>query len=437
MKLLNYQSKPTRIFFLILILICAVWSVPAVDRLDITFSGTGFRLTDFTGSDFNQGKAVLVRPNGKSIVAGAVECSDGITRCFGLARYLSTGELDTTLNGKGFVRTLIYDGSESAAVAVLPDASIFVAGSALYNGQTVFAVAKYTSTGLLDPSFAGDGIQIANFGSTADSRAVAIAVQPADGKIIVAGEIAYAAPNGYDFALIRYNPDGSRDLTFDSDGRVTVDFGSVALPSQDHATSMVLQSDGKILIAGNVNNDFAVARFNMDGSPDTTFGSGGRVRFSDGAVQSIALQADGKIVGGGYSLFSAQYSSSMVFRLNTDGTFDSTFNGNGIKQFSPDGNSSRVNAVAVTINGGIFTAGSNYFADGDVSRFVVSCFASNGQFDSAFGDGGVQTNIFNGNIRNEANGLFFQPDNRLIVTGYSGTDTINTFATARYLTAGF
>ena len=379
---------------------------------------------------------MLVRPNGKSIVAGAVECADGITRCFGLARYLSTGELDTTLNGKGFVRTLIYDGSEGAAVAVLPDASIFVAGSALYNQQTVFAVAKYTSTGLLDPSFADDGIQIANFGSTAGSRAVAIAVQ-ADGKIIVAGEIAYAAPNGYDFALIRYNPDGSRDLTFDSDGRVTADFGTAALPSQDHATSMVLQTDGKILVAGNVDNDFAVARFNADGSPDTTFGVSGRVRSPDRAVQSITLQADGKIVGGGYSLFSAQYSSSLVFRLNTDGAFDSTFNGNGINQFNPGGNSSRVNAVAVTVNGGIFTAGSNYFADEDISRIVVGCLRSNGQFDPAFGDFGVQTSIFNGNARNEANGLFFQPDNRLIVTGYSGTDTINSFATARYLTAGF
>src|SRR5262249_45212120 len=136
---------------------------------------------------------------------------------------------------------------------------------------------------LLDSSFGVGGRVTTAIGASND-QASSTVTQP-DGKVVVAG---YSAG---DFALVRYNPDGSLDTTFDSagrDGKVTTSFGGF----DDGAYGVALQSDGKIVVAGFYNNgsnyDFAVARYNSDGSLDTTFGSGGKVTTSFGSSHDIA-----------------------------------------------------------------------------------------------------------------------------------------------------
>ena len=132
-------------------------------------------------------------------------------------------------------------------------------------------------------------------------------VQQADGKLVAAG-YSYNGSN-YDFALVRYNSDGSLDTSFGSGGVVTTGVGG----SDDGVHALVQQADGKLVAAGRSNNgsnnDFALVRYNSDGSLDTSFGSGGVVTTavggSDDYAQALVQQADGKLVAAGRSTTAA------------------------------------------------------------------------------------------------------------------------------------
>lgn len=122
--------------------------------------------------------------------------------------------------------------------------------------------------------------------------------------------------------------DGSLDATFDNDGWTTTDFGS-----NDEGIAVALQSDGKIVVAGNSNNDFAVARYNSNGSLDTSFDSDGMLTTDltggNDEAQAVAIQSDGKIVVAGRSYTGSSYDFAVV-RYNSDGTLDTTFSDDGI-----------------------------------------------------------------------------------------------------------
>src|SRR5205823_1660150 len=127
----------------------------------------------------------------------------------------------------------------------------------------------YNADGSLDSSFGNNGLVITDFGF--DSQAFALAVQT-DGKIVVAG-YTFTGGSQYDFALARYNTDGSLDTTFGTNGEVVTDFGT----GGDEALAVVIDADGKIVVAGytftgDSQYDFALARYNADGSLDTSFG---------------------------------------------------------------------------------------------------------------------------------------------------------------------
>ena len=156
---------------------------------------------------------------------------------------------------------------------------------------------------------ATDGLQTTDFGDT--DLVYSVAVQ-SDCKILVAG----VADNGsnYDFALARYNTDGSLDATFGGVGKLTTDLGG-----SDYGYSVAIQSDGKIVVAGQSNNDFAVARYNTDGSLDTTFGDDGTKTIDLGGTEAggyLAIQSDGKMVVAG----TVDYSSVAVLRLHGETT---------------------------------------------------------------------------------------------------------------------
>ena len=115
----------------------------------------------------------------------------------------------------------------------------------------------------------------------------------ADGKIVVAGS------SRRNFALARYNSNGSLDTSFDGDGKLTTDFGG-----WDEASSMAIQADGKIVVAGSSRDNFALARYNSNGSLDTSFDGDGKLTIDFGGIDmahSMAIQADGKIVVAGES----------------------------------------------------------------------------------------------------------------------------------------
>jgi len=233
--------------------------------LDPTFSGNGTVLTDFGSGHNDVAYAVALQPDGKIVVAGASFVrdlsSDGV---FALARYLRTGTLDPSFGGDGTVLTDFGSsrGDSASALALQPDGKIVVAGSSSISGGNLSALARYLPNGTLDTSFSGDGKVTTDVGGTNWGSASALALQP-NGKIVVAG-MSNASGNS-DIALARYLPNGTLDTSFSGDGTVLTNFGS---GSNEEATALAIQPrDGRLVVAGvtwaraSGNQDFALARY--------------------------------------------------------------------------------------------------------------------------------------------------------------------------------
>jgi uncharacterized delta-60 repeat protein len=241
------------------------------------------------------------------------------------------GDLDPSFGGDGIVTTSFGGGAEAYAVAVLPNGKIVVAGS-----NNDFALARYLPDGTLDPVFDGDGKVTTDFAGFDGTFGVAI--QP-NGRIVAAGgggSSSSSFDSGGNFALARYKRDGGLDLTFGADGKVVTDLGGWSAIAADVA----IQPDGKIVAVGTRDldddspglvGDFAVVRYNPDGSLDAGFGSNGVVLTELlGEGIAVALQDDGKIVVAGYTGLSGVSLDTALVRYEADGTLDTSFHGDGI-----------------------------------------------------------------------------------------------------------
>src|SRR5688572_14579550 len=183
--------------------------------------------------------------------------------------------------------------------------------------------------GTLDATFGATTGKLTTPLGAGDDKATSVALQP-DGKIVVGG---YSHNGGNkDFAVARYAADGTLDASFDGDGKVTTAIGS----ADEEILGLALQSDGKIVAVGyrtaGSDNDWALVRYNTDGSLDTTFdGDGGVVTsvLDLNLVCAVAIQSDGRIVVGGYAA-TGGHNVFSVARYNTDGSLDTSFDGDGI-----------------------------------------------------------------------------------------------------------
>lgn len=289
--------------------------------LDTTF-GTGGKVTLHIDSGSEHGYDVLVQSDGKIVIVGG-------DRHFYAARFNSDGSLDTSFDGDGKV-TIDFGSTSGARRAVLQaDGKIVMAGFRNNGAKDFFAVARLYVDGTPDTSFDGDGRLTTAFGAGSED-AYDLALQ-SDGKIVVAGR----SNNGtnFDFALTRYNVNGSLDVSFDGDGRVLTDFGAF-----DQIHSVQIQADGKILVAGKtgangpLSSQFALARYNSNGSLDTTFDGDGRVTTNfagdTDVIYSHQLQADGKILVVGGSIYNLSFNVA-IGRYNSDGSLDLTFDDDG------------------------------------------------------------------------------------------------------------
>jgi len=360
--------------------------------LDTSFgpAGTGKVMTNFSSSSDDRINAVVIDGSGRIVVAGSARVSG--RKHFALARYDVNGNLDTSFgSGTGMVTTPFYGISliddQANAIAVQTDGKIVVAGE-VYNGTSYdFALARYNVDGSLDtsfnnlslcfPGFICNGIQRTDFNS--DHDAVFAVVIRTDGKIVVAGyaDGLIGGVNG-DFALARYNTDGSLDTSFGSagTGKVTTPFYSGSRWI-DIARAMLLQTDGKIVVAGKADNgtnyDFALARYNADGTLDTSFNNqtlcvignpcSGQVvtdfNSSYDVAYAVAIQGDDKIVVAGYTYNGADRDFALA-RYNADGSMDTNFGpvGTGLAVTDFSGSGDRAYAVALQSDGKIVAAGS-------------------------------------------------------------------------------
>jgi uncharacterized delta-60 repeat protein len=300
--------------------------------LDTTFGTGGSIVTGLL-----RGSDVVIQPDGKIVVAGN-SFSPQTDIDFAVARFTSNGGLDTSFGIGGIVTTDFSGEADQAfAVALQSNGKIVAVGRAFNfnNGTFVdFALARYNSDGSLDAGFGSGGKVTTHFGFRDNEQALDVAIQP-DGKIIAAGTVVISATFS-DFALARYNSNGSLDTGFGSGGKVTTDF----FFDDDVANGLALQSDGRIVAAGFAANpntfsfDFALARYNSDGSLDTGFGSGGKVTtdfFSDfDSIDAIAIQVNGKIIAAGSARVGlATQADFALARYNNDGSLDAGFGSGG------------------------------------------------------------------------------------------------------------
>ena len=266
---------------------------------------------------------------------------------------------------------------------------------------------------------------IGSFDDVGNSMAI-----QSDGKIVVAG---YSSIGGYDnFALIRYNPNGSLDTSFNGTGKVTTAIGSV----HDRGNSVAIQSDGKIVVAGysqNSNYDFAVVRYNPNGSLDTTFNGTGKVTTAFGTSNdvgnSVAVQSDGKIVVAGQTIIGSNDDFALV-RYNSNGSLDTNFNGAGKVTTAIGSFGDRAHSMAMLSDGKIVVAGESYMG-GSAYDFALARYNSNGSLDTSFNGTGKVTTAF-GSSDDIGNSVAVQSDGKLVVAGYALTGGNFNFALARY-----
>jgi uncharacterized delta-60 repeat protein len=324
------------------------------------------------------------------------------------------------------------------AVAVQSDGKIVAAGS---SRGTAFLLARFNAGGSLDQTFGTNGSVETTFGDQAAAGS-GIVVQ-ADGKIIVVG-VSGAGPYSElnDFALARYNSDGSLDQSFGSGGTLKIHFPGEGNTGSS-ATSAALQTDGKLVVGGYYKkNDRLpvepiVARFNsnIQGSPlDPTFGTGGfvmtKMGLGDAFAFGIAIQSNGRIVLAGYSVTTQDHDFSLI-GYTSKGTVDSSFGTRGFVTTDFSGASDDI-AYAMTMqsDGKLIVAGKT--GDYPENDFVVARYSSDGQLDQTFAVGGKVVSDFSS--IDQAYGIALQPNGRILLAGVSFANGANfDFTVAGYL----
>ena len=420
------------------------------NNLDATFGTGGIVRTDFAGN-IDQANAVVVQSNGQIVAAGSSFSSSKTVEDFIVARYNANGSLDKRFGKNGKITTDFFHNVDVInALAVQPDGKIVVAGFAQLAGTggtpRVVAVARYRSDGQPDTTFGNGGAITTSFGGNFAS-ASAVMVQP-DGKIVVAGTVDFnpdLPTSGLDFALARYNANGTLDATFGKGGKVVFDF----FGSFDQANAAVLQPDGKIIVVGSASYDsfnqdigFALARFNTDGSTDFGFGSGGKQItdfFGAGAdANAIVLQADGKFVVAGTASDSGTRPNATdiaVARYNPDGSLDSTFGTAGETAIPFSGSATEQgNALALAADGKIVVTGSAFKTFATPPDFALVRYNSDGSLDTGFGNGGTITNDIAGGT-DVAQAIAIQDDGRIVAAGRSFRSNFD-LTLARYRNEG-
>jgi uncharacterized delta-60 repeat protein len=393
-------------------------------------------------------------------------------------RCVPAGGIDTTFGTVGKQITAFLgptDAQVANAVAVQADGKIVTAGVFQYNAlaaNSSFLVARYNHDGSPDTTFGNLGKVTVKFGAASSDTATGVALQ-ANGKIVVVGFTNATGVGANDFAVARLNSDGTLDTSFNGTGKQTVDFGF-----DDRASAVAIQNDQKIVVAGTDDGgapDFAIARLNADGTLDATFNptplpppppaagdsahGNGKQSFTFGAglfggserATSVAISpVDQKIVMGGFTDAGSAPGNPNNFaiaRLNTNGTLDSTFNGNG-RQTVDFGFDDRANGVAVQPDGKIVAGG---FDDAGAADFAVTRLNADGTLDTttfnptgagALGSapGKLTFNFGALGVVEKANALALQTDGKIVLggfTGFGGTPANpNNFAVARVTTGG-
>ena len=433
------QQMAAKRYFLISAIILAA-SLPAAHRagaaagdLDSRFGSGGVAMTDFAQTG-DYAYSLAIQSDGKIVLCGQSGIYPHLHSA--LARYNRNGSLDSTFGTSGkVVIPFNSNGDYFFKVAVQSDGKIVAVGSA---NTTAFLVARFNSDGSLDPAFGNSGSVETTFGDlTAEARAIVV---QADGKIIVVGVSgagSYSELN--DFALARYNSDGTLDQSFGSGGTVKTHFQGTGNTGST-ATSAALQTDGKLVVGGyfkkndRTPHQFAVARYNSNGTLDSAFGQAGkattRMGLGDAFSFGIAIQSSGRIVLTGYSTSTQDHDFSLI-GYTTNGTVDPTFGTGGFVTTDFSGATDDIAyAMALQTDGKLVVAGrTGEYPEND---FAVARYSSDGQLDQTFGVAGKVVSDFSS--IDQAYGVALDSNGKIVVAGITFANGADfDFTVARYL----
>ncbi len=409
--------------------------------LDVSFNSTGVVVTSGNGNQ-DVAYAVALQQDGKIVVVGGCLGNSGRSELCA-RRYSPRGTLDATFGAAGQVRTAILGFGEFASVvAVQSDGRIMLAGSCPLRtgGATRFCAARYNGNGTLDSSFGDSGTVVTDVGSGGGDEVKATAIQP-DGKIILVGQCRDISTLLVPFCAVRYTSTGVLDGSFNGNGKLVSTLGT---SSESFIAALALQPDGKVLIAGycNFTSSAAVAciaRYKKDGSIDASFNSTGYVFAAPGsAAGAIALQQNSTIIVSG-NCFTGSRSDFCTWRYTPDGQVDSSFNSTGNVQTRID-QYGTVNAIVVQPDGRILVAGTCRTSSSAL-LFCAARYAGDvtpvapGTLDASWGPGGLRgaghviTSVGTNSL---PRAVAQQADGKLIVAGTC--DSV--FCAVRYDSAG-
>jgi uncharacterized delta-60 repeat protein len=341
------------------------------------------------------------------------------------------GTLDSSFGGDGMVTTEIFGAYDDYAedIAIQPDGKIVAAGSSGGPASRYnFALTRYNPDGSLDTPFGSAGRLLTDFGGD-DDIAHAVALQR-DGKIVVVGSAVLGGRRS-DFAIARYHADGSLDSTFAGNGKQATDFGA-----RDTARGVAIQPDGKIVVVGSrdplddCSADFAVARYSTNGTLDKSFSYDGKLTTGlgcDDFAHDVAIQADGKIV-----VVGTRYEDDdSCFACKDLDLALARYNADGTldRNFDGDGKMTRGLGNDEGLSSVAIQPDGKIVVAGGDDRFLLARFTWNGSWDSTFA-GGAEVYSFGGD-ESRANDLAIQPDGKIVAAGWVRWSSGSAFALAR------
>jgi uncharacterized delta-60 repeat protein len=365
------------------------------------------------------------------------------------------GPLDPFFGNGGASIGITSNASISSKnLLIQPDNRIIQVFTIYANNHYEFGILRYKIDGQLDSSFGNNGKTTTAMGGS-DGYATAGALQ-SDGKIVVVGSA--STSNSIGFGLVRYNSNGTIDNSFGSSGKVIASFGSY----YDYATAIAIQADGKILVAGSSADSyytgaFALARFKINGTFDSSFGQNGKIvthlgpfvtyiggqyfgRYAEESAKAVVLQPDGKIILAGTSYttdgcwdyYGGIYCNPAfaMVRYHSNGIIDSSFGTYG--KVTDSVTLLQMSSMTLQNDGKILVLG-----DGNPNSFITKRYNSNGSIDNNYGIGGTSnTKIAGLNTYHGPRSLAIRADGKIIIGGVLSGNNVSQFAILRNTSNG-
>lgn len=419
--------------------------------LDISFNNSGH--IRCSSSPIGGADSMLIQPDGKIVVLGhqILQPTPGVYNSqFILQRFTADGMIDTSFGTDGIIITTFGFGYNTPrAMALQPDGKIIAVGASFDNR---FGIVRYNVNGQLDTTFDGDGKVTTSFGTGTYGWPNFVSVH-ADGKILVAGISAnLTGVSVTNFAVARYNTNGSLDTSYDTDGKATNQFAAADLSLI--VTSILEQPNGKFLVTTTetpnsytygMTDNFTTRSYNPDATIDTAFGTNGKVSTAvqEGYNRSkmATLQPDGKILVAGFSHVSlSEQNDFNVVRYTSNGALDPSFDSDGKVFTAFDSSNDEMAVLLLQPDGKFIGVGTKRNAPANqngTKDIALSKYNSNGSLDNSFGISGKVVSVFGTQINTPTHAIS-QPDGKIVVANkyYSFYGDVYHYELIRYTVSG-